>query len=362
MLPALEHHTGRRGALAVLGLLVLGAHLGLMQHLAPARLGEGAADTLPRRIEVAFVRPLQPAEPPVVPPRPPAVTRRLATLPPVPTAADAPASAPALDPPPAPLPEPAPTLAELAPLPPLPAAVAASAPNAAFDWPPSTQLRYTLTGDVRGPVHGTAVVEWLRQGNRYQVRMDVAVGPSFAPLFTRRILSEGEITAGGLAPRRYDEETRMALREPRRLTIWLDADQVRLPGGATLPRPGGVQDSASQFVQMTWLFTTQPEWLRAGQVLEMPLALPRRVMPWLYDVGASEILATPFGPVPVVPVRPRIQTPRAGELAVELWVAPTLQYLPARMLIRQDADVWIELMIEQLPLQAAPAASAPGSR
>lgn len=360
MLPAPEPPAGRRGALAVLALLVLGAHLGLMQQLAPPRLGDGAADTLPRRIEVAFVRELQPAEPPPAPPRPPAVTRRLATLPPMPDAADAPASAPALEP--APLPEPVATLAELVPLPPLPAAVPASAANAAFDWPPSTQLRYTLTGDVRGPVHGSAQVEWLRQGNRYQVRLDVAVGPSFAPLFTRRILSEGEITAGGLAPRRYDEETRMALGEPRRLTIWLDADQVRLPGGATVPRPGGVQDSASQFVQMTWLFTTQPEWLRAGQVLEMPLALPRRVMPWLYDVGASETLATPFGPVPAVHVRPRIQTPRAGELSVELWVAPTLQYLPARMLIRQDASMWIELMIAQLPLQAAPAGSAPGAR
>jgi hypothetical protein len=57
---------------------------------------------------------------------------------------------------------------------------AASAP-VAFEWPPSTRLSYTLTGHYRGPVHGQAQVEWLRDGTRYQVHMDVSVGPSFAP-------------------------------------------------------------------------------------------------------------------------------------------------------------------------------------
>jgi hypothetical protein len=43
-------------------------------------------------------------------------------------------------------------------------------------------------------VHGEAQVEWLREGTRYQVHMDVSVGPSFAPLMSRRVSSEGEIT------------------------------------------------------------------------------------------------------------------------------------------------------------------------
>jgi Protein of unknown function (DUF3108) len=142
-------------------------------------------------------------------------------------------------------------------------------------------------------VQGQAEVEWLRSGDRYQVRMEVSVGPAFAPLLSRRISSEGEITVNGLQPRRYDEETRIALREARHLTIWLDADRVRLPGGDELPRPSGVQDSASQFVQMTWLFMTQPQWLQPGRTVELPLALPRRVEPWIYDIGQTETLTTP---------------------------------------------------------------------
>jgi hypothetical protein len=133
--------------------------------------------------------------------------------------------------------EPAPPI-DLATLEPLPQALVPMIESAATEpahldqpspeWPPSTQLSYTLTGHYRGPVQGQARVEWLRSGTRYQVHMDLSVGPAFAPLMSRRVSSEGDITALGLQPRRYDEVTHVALRPSRPLTIFLDADQVRL--------------------------------------------------------------------------------------------------------------------------------------
>jgi hypothetical protein len=36
-----------------------------------------------------------------------------------------------------------------------------------------------------------------------------------------------------------------------------------------------------------------------------------------------------------------------------MWVAPTLQYLPVRILIRQSAETFVDLNIEKLPEQAA---------
>lgn len=342
----------------MLVLVVAALHLWLAGQLRLAGPG-----TAPARIEVAFVRELAPAAPPVVtaaqPPRQPRVARLAAALP----AASAPAADPAalaepMAPPPAALPwapEPAPPWPELASVAPVPATLAASASaDMAFDWPPSTRLSYHVTGHFRGPVEGQAQVEWLRQGRRYQVHMDVSVGPPFAPLFARRVSSEGLITPEGLQPRRYDEETRALLRETRRLTVWLDEDRVRLPEGGTVPRPPGVQDSASQFVQMTWLFIMRPERLTPGSSLELPLALPRRVEPWVYEVMGPETVPTPVGEVDAVHVRPR-RTARPGtELTPELWVAPSLQYLPVRMLIRRDAETWIDLTIERLPQQAAP--------
>ena len=36
------------------------------------------------------------------------------------------------------------------------------------------------------------------------------------------------------------------------------------------------------------------------------------------------------------------------------WLAPTLQYLPVRILIRQDAETHLDLVLKRAPLQAAP--------
>nr|MBP6765602.1 hypothetical protein [Rubrivivax sp.] len=251
----------RRLHLATLALVVTGAHLWLASQLPDSHLGEGAADSRPRRIEVAFVRELAPAAPPApvaAPARPRAaaaapVAAASAALPAQETTAQA-AAALAAEPEPQPEPalEPAPPIdiaaIEPSALPVLPTPLALAAPDTAasapvaFEWPPSTRLSYTLTGHYRGPVRGEAQVHWLRDGTRYQVHMDVSVGPSFAPLMTRRVSSEGEITPEGLRPRRYDEITRVALRSPRQVTIFMDADLVRLTNGREVPRPPLLQD------------------------------------------------------------------------------------------------------------------------
>ena len=242
------------------------------------------------------------------------------------------------------------------------APAAASAPAVAFEWPASTRLSYQLTGYYRGAVEGQAQVEWLRSGGRYQVHLDVSLGPSFAPLMSRRMSSDGELTAAGLRPRRYDELTRVAMRAPRTSTIYFDDERVRLPAGTELALPAGVQDTASQFVQMTWMFTTRPELLEVGRTITIPLALPRRVDTWLYDVVARETLQTVVGPIDTLHVKPRREVGSGNELTAEMWVAPTLQYLPVRILIRQDRETHIDLLLERLPQQAGEAAPAAPAR
>ena len=370
----------RRGwPLAALVAAVLAVHLWLADQALP---DGAAARGGPARIEVAFVRSLQPQAPVAPPPRPPhrtAVPARTAAVaaaasaansaisatPATPATSASAASAPAALVA-APEPEVAVAVAEglapelaaapaaLAIVPPAAPASASSAAAAAFEWPPSTRLSYRLTGNYRGPVEGQARVEWLRSGSRYQVFMDLGIGPSFAPLMSRRVSSEGEVTEQGLQPSRYDEETRVLLMAPRRLAIEMDPDSVRIADGSRRPRPPGLQDSASQFVQLTWLFTTRPGLLQPGRSITLPLALPRQVETWTYDVLGSETLATPAGPVDAVHVKPRREARPGVDLTAEIWVAPSLQYLPVRILIRQDVDTYIDLNIERLPEQAAP--------
>ena len=241
------------------------------------------------------------------------------------------------------------------------AAAAASAASAAttataFEWPPSTRLSYKLHGNYRGEVVGAARVEWVHVGTRYQVHLDVWVGAQAAPLVGRRMTSDGEVGPQGLSPKLYDEETRALFRQLRRRTIVFDGERVLLPGGKQAPQLDGMQDAASQFVQLTWLFTTQPQLLRVGQRIEIPLALPTNVDRWSYEVIEQETLATPFGPLPTFHLRPRRELRPNRELVADAWFAPSLQYLPVRLLIRQDEATYIDLMLERLPQQALAAA------
>jgi hypothetical protein len=375
----------RRGAVLLLALLVLAVHRWVGQEVMEDRAGFGASTKPPVRMEVAFVRELAPTAPPRVAPRPPAPPpppprRRVAPVQkaasqPEPVqaaasaaeaaeAAEAAASAPeaaasavaqAASAPESIASQAEPALAAAsAPS----AAPAASAPSSAYDWlPPSTQLSYSLTGDYRGPVEGSAQVRWIRVGARYQVQIDTRV----ALVVTRRMTSDGELGAQGLVPRRYDEETETLVTAPRRNSVRFEEDHIVLGNGSSVPRPPGAQDAASQLVQLVWAFSMQPQKLVAGGAggqVAVPIALPRRVDDWVYDIQAPEVVHTRFGAIEAFPVKPRRPARPGHVLTVQGWFAPTLQYLPIKLRIEQHEGAWVELLLERPPLQAAPSPSA----
>ena len=226
-------------------------------------------------------------------------------------------------------------------------------PELGSEWPLSTQLSYALTGNYRGAVTGNAQVEWLRQGRRYQVHLDLSIGPSFAPLMSRRISSDGWLGPAGITPQRFDEDTRILFSTRRRSTVLFQGDQLTLANGQVEAATAGTQDAISQFVQLTWLFLTGREPLFAGHVVALPLVLPRRQYDWRYQVVAWETLQTPLGPLGTWHLLP-LQKAAAGDLAAEVWLAPSLQYLPVRFLIRQDEQTFIDLLLKSPPLQSAP--------
>lgn len=343
----------------LLVLAVLGLHLLLGHEVQRIHDGwlQDAAAPMPPRMQVDFVQEM-PMQPPVTVTaprptrRPPAALAKTAPAPaasaPLPDAAPPPeaASAPVNEPDPAPSDAPASA-----------AAAASAAPQEGEpgpEWPLSTRLSYQLTGHYRGPLEGTAQVEWLRQGRDYQVHLDVDLG-----LISRRMSSQGVLTPEGIAPQRYDEATKLLLMEPRRSQVQFLGAEVQLTSGAREPVARGAQDAASQFVQLTWLFLTGREPLQAGHAVRFPLVLPRRQYDWQYDVVGEELLQTPLGAVAAWHLKPA-RTAVGGDLLAEVWLAPSLQYLPVRILIRQDAETHIDLVLRRAPLQAAPESAASG--
>ena len=91
------------------------------------------------------------------------------------------------------------------------------------------------------------------------------IGAQAAPLVGRRMTSDGELSERrpDAAPLRRGNARavpRAAPAAPSSST----ASACCCPTASELPRLPGMQDTASQFVQLTWLFTTQPQLLQVG--------------------------------------------------------------------------------------------------
>lgn len=342
--------TGRRAALAALLGAVVAMHGWVVQGVA-GRMDEIASggEPVPERMKATYVRTMPRLDP--VPaaagaPNPARSPRRVAVA--AVNVPDPVASAPAIAA--SAVPDPV-AAAASSPEPPVAAASAASSPDdrRPFEWPVATRVTYLLSGNYRGELAGTAQVEWLREGSRYQVHLDVVVGLQIAPFMSRRMSSQGQITGDGLKPERYDQETKLPFSQPSRALVRLEPDHVLLANGQRRDRLPGVQDTASQFIQLAWQFSTKPALLKPGAVITVPLAMPRSVAQMQYDVSEPEVLHTLFGEIPVIRLKPRLVPRPGGDLSVEMFLAPQYRYLPMRLVIHQDAETYVDLKITKAP-------------
>lgn len=216
-------------------------------------------------------------------------------------------------------------------------------------WPPATRLNYKLHGHYRGDLYGKAAVLWQRQGTSYQAQVEVSV----SLLFNLRMTSQGKVTPQALWPEVYQEERRGKVRG-----IKMGDAVVQLDNGETTPRPKNLQDTASQFVQLAQDFAHQRRPLRVGAVIPVPLARPGGVDEWVYDVVALDTLNTPLGQVPAFHLQPRPLAKARSGVDVDMWFAPSLHYLPARIRLNLGPDVWLDLLLESIDQAEAPTAKS----
>ena len=235
-----------------------------------------------------------------------------------------------------------------------------------FVWPLATRVSYIMEGFYRGPVHGQSTVEWIRKEQRYQVHIDASVGPSFAPLGSWRLSSEGEIRPEGLHPRRYENVNRLLIRAARSRVIELGDEQVKLPDGKLQTRTTGLQDPASFMIQVAYQFILDPSKARPGSSFEMTVLTLRKPEPLVFDVIEEVQLDTPMGRIATLHVRPRKAIVDDGALPADVWFAPGLQYLPVRIAMKMKDDIWLEMNLSRAPQQTpgqpasgASSASAP---
>jgi hypothetical protein len=221
------------------------------------------------------------------------------------------------------------------------AAAAPAAPDTLATWPNDTRLSYRLGGQFRsGELHGDARVQWHREGQAYQVRVDIDITLWVSLVMT----SQGEVSASGLLPRGYEE-----LRRGKRRAVQLHDTQIALDNGRVAPRPPGVQDTASQFVELSHRFATGQETLEVGRSISFWMARPGAVDYWTYDIVERETLHTPnLGAIEAFRLKPRpIANPR-GNISAEMWFAPSLQYLPVRIRVSMGNEAHVDLLVDKI--------------
>jgi len=344
-------------SLLLLGAAVLAVHLLILQ---------GAALQLNRiapPITRPFITRMVPAAPALQPAVPkPASTRRLARKTTPPAAATEPAVAPvALSNPDAVLVEQAstatnsvapsddtatPSAGSAAAAPPaeLPAPPVAEAPRVPpISLPGSLRLNYKIYGEVsKLPYNVSGELLWLHDGKTYDARLEV----SAFLLGSRVQTSRGLITAEGLAPTRFADKVRSEV------AAHFERDKGRVIFSANTPEVAlqpGAQDQLSIFIQLASLIGGEPGRYPKGAILEMQAVGPRDAETWRFVVDGEELLQLPGGEQATLKLTRVPQ--KTYDLTVELWLAPALGYLPARIRLTQNNDDFID---QQLSSSAPP--------
>lgn len=309
-----------------------------------------ATDTAPRKVSaVRWV-----ASPPP-PPTPPAPRPSLMAKPTPPAPAPAPA--------PIDVPEAAPTESsdtpEAAPTEPSdtleaaqtePSAQASSTTESDAPSPPikpipvptaQTRLVYDITGEVKGRnVFAEGLFAWTVKDGRY----DASLAVRMVLLGTRTQTSVGHIGPQGLMPDRFGERQR----DEAATHFDYEGQRVRFsrnrPDAPLLP---GTQDRLSVILQLAALMQARPSDFEVGSQVNMPVASSREVEDWRWQVGDLETLALPKGDM----IARRLTRPALNERdnTLELWMAPSLQHLPARIRITQSNGDWLDQRLVLAP-------------
>jgi len=219
-------------------------------------------------------------------------------------------------------------------------AAAASAPAApppepvqAF-IPGSLRLKYMLRGELSGlSYQASGELLWAHDGQNYEARMEVG-----AFLLGSRVQhSRGRITPAGLQPLRFVDR----VRQDRVAEFDHAQGQIRFSEGAPpVALPQDAQDQLSVFVQLGSLISTTPQHYPRGTAITLPAVGVYGPESWTVVVEDEETLGLPGGETRALKLS-RAPT-RADEPRAEIWLAPALGWLPARIRLSQGNGDFID--------------------
>ena len=193
--------------------------------------------------------------------------------------------------------------------------------------PAPTRLAFDVTGQAKKFTYSArAELLWQHDGSRYEARQEV----SLFLLGSRSQKSVGHITPQGLAPERFSDRARSEQ------AAHFDQAKGRVTFSANTPAATvgpGAQDRLSIFIQLGALLAGDPARFVPGTQITLTTVSARNADRWTFTVERPETLELPAGTTQTLKLQ---RLPRRDyDQKAELWVAPSLGYLPVRIKLTQ---------------------------
>lgn len=226
------------------------------------------------------------------------------------------------------------------------AASAATYPVAkrATSLPPSAELSYAVKGSNHGiPLMGTGTISWKQADGKYTLLTEARSG-LFGKVLEHR--SEGALDDYGLAPATYYEKR--IRKDPTTTRFDRQAQRIQFEDGKTsYPIRGGEQDRSSVTWQLAALARAAPEKFIPGSEWSFFVAGRRDADVWTFRVVGSETMDS--GGLGDLKVLHFSRKPVAGHAQqVDLWLAPSLGWYPARIRFQEENGDSFEQVLEKV--------------
>lgn len=217
-------------------------------------------------------------------------------------------------------------------------------PKYKINLPPSADLTYAITAKQSGlSLGGQAVLQWQQGGGKYSV-----VAESNAMLIGKFLeeKSEGLIDDHGLAPQAFTEKrlrkdatTAMFNRQTGKISF-TDSKE-------TYTVNGGEQDRTSVIWQLIGAARGAPEKFKAGSSWTFFVVGQRDAEPWIFQVVNQEKIATPQGEQNAWHLLRKPPANSKGQ-RLDIWLAPNLDWYPAKLRFTEGNDDTIEQVLEKI--------------
>ncbi|MDT0139700.1 DUF3108 domain-containing protein [Acidovorax sp. PRC11] len=216
----------------------------------------------------------------------------------------------------------------------------ASAHPPPVQLPPSVRLTFEVSGEAKKfNYRASATLAWKRDGDHYEARQEIK---AFL-LGSRSQSSTGLVTPAGLQPQRFVDQARNA----QTASLDFAAGRATFSGGnAPAAIAAGAQDRLSVFIQLGALLAAAPERYPDGTRITLTTVGARNADRWAFSIEGTEMLDLPIGPTPALKLQrlPR-RDARDADQKAELWLAPSLGFLPARIRITQGNGDYADLQL-----------------